>query len=218
MKKIKNSLFDAAWIIALLSLLFGGYKYYESVKASKIADWQRVVVFSAINRTNGLSYKEIKSSYLEAALQLDSFDLPKSEIQNGALQRILLNLLREKVVGLDLDNKYKVIKFRMPQSESEVDKLALQLLERKQEIAEKAYKYRGLFYSVTTKVLKDQNQYTIASLYQEVKEEGINIEYEDFFVYIQKLINSNYLSETNDKLFVIKPNNQIQPTAKAAAD
>lgn len=210
MKSIKDTVWDVASIVGVLALLFSGYKYYESAKKVEIDNWQRIVVFSIIESTNGASFGNIKSSYLQFAQQLDSFELPKSEIQDGALQRLLLNLLREKTIVLDLDNKYKVMRIRMPQSENEEYEMALSMIERKKVLYKSANKNRGLFYAISTLLTKSPGFYTTSSLYQEIEQENFDIDYTEFFNSIKQLINAGYLSENAGKLDMIMPNKSLK--------
>ena len=210
MKNIKDTVWDVASIVGMLALLFSGYKYYESAKKNEINNWQRIVIFQIIEDTGGASFDNIKLSYLQFAQQLDSFELPKSEIQDGALRRLLLNLLREKTVVLDLDNKYKVMRIRMPQSESEEYKMALSMIERKKNLFKVSNKNRGLFYAISVLLTKSPGFYTISSLYQEIKQENFDIDYTEFFNSIKQLVNEGYLSENAGKLEMIMPNKSLK--------
>jgi hypothetical protein len=94
--------------IAAMAFVFFVWERYKKYRNSTVRDWQRVIIYSIIEQHKEISFEELKSEYLEHAQQFQSFKIPRKEIQDDPLRRILLDLQRDHVVVRNEDLKYQV--------------------------------------------------------------------------------------------------------------
>jgi hypothetical protein len=85
----------------------------ERQRGEQIQDWQQIVVFSAIEKATsakppGLNVAEIKTAYLEEATIVEGIDLKKQDLQEMALRRIVIDLLRSGLVYRLTDGRFVV--------------------------------------------------------------------------------------------------------------
>jgi hypothetical protein len=101
--------------IAAVSALVAASAFVFSVLTKRKADrnrelrnWQRVVIYSLIEDASHISFADLKSTYLQKAQQLLTLRVPRDEIQDDALRRILLDLQKDGVVIRQKDLTYQV--------------------------------------------------------------------------------------------------------------
>jgi hypothetical protein len=110
---------DPNWIpaisagVAAAAFVFAVWVRLKTEKEARIRDWQRVVIYSLIEEGLVTSFDDLKAKYLQKAQQLLSISVPKKEIQDDALRRILLDLQRDNLVYRRDDSKYQ-IQYKVP--------------------------------------------------------------------------------------------------------
>jgi hypothetical protein len=134
-------------------------------REQEVARWQRVVVYSIVNELRNATFKDIKSRYLENAAQVSTFRLPKEEIQDDALRRILLELMRDDIVVQDSQGSYRIS--AKPYME-----------EWAQEALEDMLLERRLKPKILRMVERQSGTYTADSLVRALHQEGLNVDFD----------------------------------------
>jgi hypothetical protein len=88
-----------------------------------------VVIYSLIEQASPLSFDDLKSRYLQRAQQLLSDPIPKKEIQDDSLRRILLDLQKDGLILRRDDLRYQV-QLKIPMEASAFEELERMRRER----------------------------------------------------------------------------------------
>lgn len=96
-------------LIAALALTISLWNYWEDVKQSKIEKWQEVAVYEFILNNKLSTFQDIKVGYVTEAQQITTFTLPKDEIQDDSLRRIILKLQSTNLIRLRDTGYYEVV-------------------------------------------------------------------------------------------------------------
>ncbi len=96
-------------IIAMLTYISNSIRNRKLERRKKIEEWQRIVVYKIIRYNKNANFKFIKSRYLEEAQIIKSIHLPKDEIQNDTLRKILLELVADNLI---LEDKRGIFLYR----------------------------------------------------------------------------------------------------------
>ncbi len=96
-------------LVAVVTLLIAVIDARHRSQEAQLHEWQKVVVFSIIERegARGASFEQVRSRYREEAQAFAKFDVPKEEIAEQALQRILLGLLADRAIVHSLGRTYQ---------------------------------------------------------------------------------------------------------------
>ena len=106
-----------ATVVGVAGGLLGLYKFYESqrekdkkVRSDEIRSWQKIIVYNIFRKRelDTLAFDSILTSYREEAFAFKDFDIDKNEISPNALNRILLNLMFEKIVVTKPNNSFRL--------------------------------------------------------------------------------------------------------------
>ena len=125
---------DGSWIQPILGLIGAGslcvgvFTYIRSQSEIKqqraeikkqrddviIRNWQRVAIYKAIADGNAkqgrpIELTEIKKAYVAAALEFRDLDIPKDEIQDSALQRVLMSLIENQLIEMMENGRYRLV-------------------------------------------------------------------------------------------------------------
>lgn len=100
----------ASALVAVATMVASSIVWYRNIQEERIRDWQTTVVYSILSKAPraGLKFEEVRSEYIKEAQAWASFDIPKKEIQESALRRVLLGLHSHHVVEVDVDGHYAV--------------------------------------------------------------------------------------------------------------
>jgi hypothetical protein len=98
----------ASAVVAVFTFIFSVRMRYRAERESTLRDWQRVVIYSLIEESVALSFDDLKSRYLQKAGQLLTHNVPKKDIQDDALKRILLDLQKDNLVIRHQDRTYQI--------------------------------------------------------------------------------------------------------------
>jgi len=96
-------------LIAALALTISLWNYWEDIKQSKIEKWQEVAVYEFILNNKLSTFQNIKVGYVTEAQQITTFTLPKDEIQDDSLRRIILKLQSSNLIRLRDTGYYEVV-------------------------------------------------------------------------------------------------------------
>jgi hypothetical protein len=109
-ERFKNVATGVSAVVGLIALLVSLFSLWRQASTEQIRNWQEVVVFSIIMESgvNGLKFEEIRSRYREEALAIKDLDLPREEIQESSLNRVLLNLMSKRIIAYTRSGKYKI--------------------------------------------------------------------------------------------------------------
>ena len=96
--------------VAALTLLVGVYKAWRRFDADRLRDWQKVVVYNIIEKSfpQPVDFDQIRSRYLETVQAFGEFSIPRKNIRDSALVRVLLDLLESGVVARIGDGRYTI--------------------------------------------------------------------------------------------------------------
>jgi hypothetical protein len=89
------------------------HKLRKEEEAQRVQEWQKVTDYKIIqkyflkNRAT-ISFEEIKTAYVTEASRSDKIDLPKEELQDLTLRKILLDLMTSSLVYETTGGKYVV--------------------------------------------------------------------------------------------------------------
>lgn len=98
----------AGLVITLLQMNADTNRQRADAANEKIREWQTVVVCKILQdkRDTALTFEEISSAYVTEATKTEKLDIPKSEIQDIELRRILMHLQTLGLVYLTIDGNY----------------------------------------------------------------------------------------------------------------
>lgn len=155
-------------LIAAIALAISLAKYWSDTEASKIGKWQEVAVYEYILENPLKTFREIKIGYIVEAQQITSFSLPKEEIQDDSLRKILLKLQADGLIRLRDTLQYEVVLAVYQPNPQEI----LDIVKKQQEL-------NDLYPMIKVKVIdllkRDCGQLNQEEIYRKVSE-SINIE------------------------------------------
>lgn len=103
-------------------------KDLEQKQAEKVAQWQKVMVFSIIRQADlkGVGLEEIRRKYIQEATTVQEVDLKKEDLQPMVLHRILMDLQCSGLIFNLLDGNYVAMRASVPPrtARMHVDELA----------------------------------------------------------------------------------------------
>jgi hypothetical protein len=156
----------ATTLSAVLALAALGWAVYETNKrdaSQQTENWKRPVVFSIIREKRSASFQEIKSAYIQTATQRG---LPREDIQDYELERILLSLQESDVIGRTSLGNYIPI--------TVTEELSAGLI-KSQQASEKYMAARSRIISILE---SESGKYTLDSLRRKLQEEGLDVTFE----------------------------------------
>lgn len=110
MKKIAEVSGAVAALVALISLAISVSTINSSAQRADVREWQKTVVYEIIGNADpdvGVNFSEIQTFYLNEAQKLIVIDLPKDEIQDISLQRILRELITDESIVKNRQGYFK---------------------------------------------------------------------------------------------------------------
>jgi hypothetical protein len=149
-----------------------------------IRHWQRVAVYKSIADGNArtgrpIDLSEIKRAYVAAALEFRDIDIPKDEIQDSALQRVLMSLIECRLIELMEDLKYRLVFV----SSWEQKLKSLELMElTEQRLGER----------IVLKLNREAGKYDKGELWGEINNEEYS--HESYLYVIQRMIAAQMLT------------------------
>jgi hypothetical protein len=99
----------ASAVIAASAFVFSVLTRRKADGEAELRNWQRVVIYSLIEQASPILFDDLKSRYLQKAQQMLFHRVPKKEIQDASLRRILLDLQKDGVIIRkdDFSSKFK---------------------------------------------------------------------------------------------------------------
>jgi len=201
---------EIAWIAGALSLVVATATFVFNVVDRTIKEhqdellkWQRTIVYSII-QDGAATFDDIKLRYLAAAQQIRDVKVPKKDIQDSALKRILLSLLEGSLISLTADGEYLVNAVERPDpAKKQMEALAYKMFMAQQ--VEK--KVISRVYDI---VESQPGVYRIDSLYRQLQERNIEIDFDTLNLAVRNLVSRRELVLNKDgKLFA--PGAAMQP-------
>ncbi len=150
-------------------------------------------------------FDAIKAQYLANALQLSDLTIPKAEIQDGALHLILMSLMESKLIMLNNNSEYDLVKVIPDLSEEmriQVHEAYLDMI-KKREIATNVQS--RIFEVLET----EAGKYTIDSLHRYLSKSQLNLEYEVVNLSIRARINSGEIALDENNCLILGPKYKI---------
>ncbi|WP_419768503.1 hypothetical protein [Arcobacter sp.] len=129
-------------LIAAFALAISLWNYWEDAEQSKIEKWQEVAVYEFILNNKLSTFQDIKVGYITEAQQITTFSLPKNEIQDDALRKIILKLQSNNLIRLRDTGYYEAVLATYQPNPTEM----MDIIKRQQHL-------RDLFPIVKTKVI-----------------------------------------------------------------
>jgi hypothetical protein len=149
-------------VIAAFTLWHALDEQNQRASREEISKWQQVAVYNIILSHEQISFKEIKSKYLDASMQVSFEELPKNELKDDALRAALIDLQAANLIFLTTDKNYRVTmaSWQYPRKERVLDLLNYDM------------KIKMLYPKVRLKIMdvlfKNCGQYTQEQLHREV--------------------------------------------------
>lgn len=205
-------------IVALLTFLATQWDRFKNNRNEEVRKWQSVLVYSILDKYGELSFDEIKSYYLQSAQQSLSLNIPKKEIQDEALLRILIGLLENRIVFYTVNRTYDLDLAR-PDNREEMNKTMMELVTKKEELS-------TLVPEIYDSLEKSTTKFTSDSLYRHLTEENSrNVNYHQYLGALILMERQGSIARKEDGVLVamkrvIKdskntPNKAMQSTAKS---
>jgi hypothetical protein len=98
-----------ATLVGVVTLIWAFVEHSLKERAADVQHWQRVVVYKVIAERRGIQFNELKVRYVAEAAQVQTVSLPTKDIQDDALRYVLLDLQRDKLIQLGVDNSYHAL-------------------------------------------------------------------------------------------------------------
>ncbi|EGQ8062133.1 hypothetical protein Q9881_004600 [Vibrio parahaemolyticus] len=164
-------------IISALVFVFSLYKYWSDSNQEKVSDWQKVAVYEYVLKSKGADFSQIKIGYITEAQQISSFEIPRTQIQDDSLRKVLIELQASKLIFLKNDGKYlPTLVFSKPDQHVYMQEMIKILKSQREEIE--------LMPKLKVKILdlvsNECGKYTQDALYREVSSK-INVSMPVFF-------------------------------------
>ncbi len=192
-------------IVATLALIAGVRDRIKRANADDLLKWQRTIVYSII-RDGVTQFDEIKLLYLAAAQQIEGIQIPKSEIQDGALNLVLLSLQEASLISITADATY-LLNVAEPPNEfkKQMESVAVDMFNK--QIAEK--KIHSRIYEVLE---AQQGIFTIDSLHRFFADKGFVLDYDMFNLLVRNLLaRREIFSDERQKLHSRPPSIPMPP-------
>ncbi len=116
-------------IIAVIAFIFSLYSDNKKDNLGEIEKWKTVEVYTTLLTKGESTFQELKTSYVVSAQQLDLFELPKEDMQDISLRKILLELQEKNLVIFTENSKYKVSRTSWQPGNSDI----MDLIKKEQE-------------------------------------------------------------------------------------
>ena len=174
----------------------------RETEKKRVESWQRIVIYQIIRTQDGCNFTYIKTAYLQEAQTLESFSLPKSEIQNDALRKILLSMVVDNLILEDVEGRYWWRKVNQPrQSMAAANRELIELLYQKSQAT------RDTVSTLQRKVLiavEDSPGIQMERLQRVLSEGDSSVTYEFFHDAVTTLRSDNLLRrEVDGRLFAL---------------
>jgi hypothetical protein len=193
-------------VVATLAFLLSVIDRNSRERSADVLKWQRVVVYQLIESGN-TAFSDIKVHYLAAAQQLTNVRLPKREIQDGALQLILLSLMEARLV-----------------SKTDQGTFAVNVVSTQENMVRDAalieFEKRALVTRAMSQVYdlldRDSGKYTPDQVFRHLKIAETGLEYADFnVVVIREQINRNVFALDREQRLWLRSRIPAQTPGKA---
>jgi len=203
---------EISWVASALSLIVATIALITSVvdrikraNAEDVLKWQRTIVYSII-RDGFTRFDDIKLHYLAAAQQIEGIHVPKSEIQDGALNLVLLSLQEASLISLTPDDQYLRNVVEPPnETRKQFEAAAFEMFRKQQE----ERKIRSRIYEVLE---ASPGLYTIDSLHRHFADKGFDLDFDAFNLSLRELLaRREIFIDDRQKLHARQPGVVIPP-------
>jgi len=176
---------DAADLATSLTLIVAALTFVYTIlernlreRRRELEDWQRVVIYDLIE-TGAIQFDEIRTRYVVAAQQFSGFRIPRKDIQDGALKRLLLSMVEARLVSITDDDTYVVN--RVSQSDDQFKRAAIMEMQKRQGL-------NMLLSNVFQTLDRDSGKFTIDQLYRSARAQEAGFSFEDFDILLREQI------------------------------
>ncbi|RJR40683.1 MAG: hypothetical protein C4567_10710 [Deltaproteobacteria bacterium] len=104
-KTLANLATSVSALAAAVMVFITAYNFNQQAEKERIMTWQAPLIYGAIREKPGISFQEIKNIYLTSASQ-KTYPVPIKALQDDELNKVILNLLSNKVILLYPEGKY----------------------------------------------------------------------------------------------------------------
>lgn len=180
-------------VIAAITFVFSLLERNAREKRKEIADWQRLAVYESI-RAGSTTFETIKLNYVVAAQQYPGIDIPKKDIQDGALRLALLSLIEAKLISLSVDGRYLLNV--VSTDEEEYKKVLIKNLTYRENMAQMGNR-------VIDALRRESGRHTVEELFVLLKAEELGLNFVDVNALIQQMIPTRVFAiDQNQKLWL----------------
>ncbi|MGR5503749.1 hypothetical protein ACQKP3_23735 [Vibrio sp. DNB22_10_4] len=97
-------------LVAICGGFFAMHKHFSDRREKEIREWQKVIMLRILRKEESADWKfdDLLAAYRLEAQAFQDHALPKKEISENALQRVLLELISTTVIEQRLDNSYRL--------------------------------------------------------------------------------------------------------------
>ena len=165
-------------IVAAITFVYTVLERNARERRQEIQDWQQVVVYGLIEQGH-TTFDAIKTRYVVEAQQFPNGKIPKKDIQDGALKRLLLSMIEARLISVAEDGRYVVN--RVSLSENRIrEALGNEII------------MRNMVNVVLSRVFQslesDSGKYTLDHLYRHVNASEAGVSFEIFDVVVRDQI------------------------------
>ena len=206
LKEIADLATGLSLVVTALTLIFAFWEHHVREKQRQLLNWQKVVVYKIIEDGHNV-FDDIKINYIAETQQFLEFDIPKEEIQDGALKLVLMSLLETKLISISLDDQYVLNKVSL--QENDFKELAAGEMRKRMNqprLLGKLYEFLD----------RESGKYTIDQLYRTLEIDQYENTFDDFNVLLREMANRNVLViARDDKIWLRSRVPQPQPQSGA---
>ncbi len=180
----------ASLLIATSAFIFSALVRRNIDRNAELRSWQRVVVYSIIEEDGPISFKDIRSKYLQKAQQFLEKSISKIELHDDNLRRILLDIQSEEVIGKKEDGDYTL------QYKPIVETWAREFLQ--DEMLKKKLKPQ-----IIKIVEKEPGVHTVDTLARKLHELNLSVSFENLDIILEDLLPYRSLKKNEEGKFEI---------------
>ena len=189
-------------LIAACAFILSLYIKYRDERDANIRDWQRVIVYSLVEDSDEVSFKDLKSKYLQRVQQLVFIKLPKDKIQDDALRRILMELQKDSLIVKNERANYQ-LQMKVP-----VETWVLEQVRKK-------YHQDVLKPRILTIIERQSGQYTVEALVRKLQEENLDVSFDEIDEVIFELRGPSNIKKNKEGMLEFVPPYTEVPVVQA---
>ena len=182
-------------IIALFTFIASQWEKHSKLQKEEIRKWQSVLLYSTLDKHGELDFNSIKSLYLQNAQQIMSVKIPKKEIQDDALLRVLMDLIEKRMIYYTSEGTY-CLDVAHPDNREEMNKTMFDLITQKEKLNQLLFSLRPKIFETLEKTKIDFNS---DSLFRHLTGElGMEVTHEQYLAILLNMERQGAIARDKD--------------------